>query len=257
MKRQIEVLKTIHGEVYEMNLDVLMYGLEIGIISVAVWGTIIIIAITSNNVYETMLFFSAFMIVRKTTRGYHARTKWQCVLYSLSMYCSVIVLIKCFKVTAYMYALGIISAVMCLLVFNISQSVCSNASFLILKDKRLYIRITKISLLQNMIIITIVHNNLLYSGLFFWSLGMFFAIFFLFIGIKDREKVNSNTRNQNKNRALEIKAEKYKHIMNNMFIKIWMCILIFVEINSICAGPFYEPEIPDVLKKSKEVIRKD
>lgn len=83
-----------NGSIQQEKANVYTYGFEI-IISTLVYTLIFIVtAIVSNTLFESLLFWMGFFIVRTIAGGYHASTYISCHILFFLTHCSFIAFIK-------------------------------------------------------------------------------------------------------------------------------------------------------------------
>lgn len=132
------------GIVTEVDAPIYTYGFEVMFSSSFTFGSLFALSVCVGNFFETLLFFTAFMVLRIYAGGYHASTRVRCYLISLLMY--TIFSIILFAIPAHWYllltVLASIIAFMCIALWapvihknrNISQesfSRCRKISLLI------------------------------------------------------------------------------------------------------------------------------
>lgn len=74
------------GVIAEADASIYAYGFEAMFSTVFTFGSIIVLSVCVGNFFETLLFFTAFMVLRIYAGGYHAATRVRCYLISSLMY---------------------------------------------------------------------------------------------------------------------------------------------------------------------------
>ena len=70
------------GVIAEADASIYAYGFEAMFSTVFTFGSIIVLSVCVGNFFETLLFFTAFMVLRIYAGGYHAATRVRCYLIS-------------------------------------------------------------------------------------------------------------------------------------------------------------------------------
>ena len=76
------------------ELDSYAYGYQVIIISIINWSSILIIAILTHSLIDTLFYMLPIVILRRHTGGYHARSYAQCYILSVSFYLIVLLLTR-------------------------------------------------------------------------------------------------------------------------------------------------------------------
>lgn len=249
MREQIRIFKIIQDELSKRDLNLLKYGFELTMMSMLVWGTILFCSILLENFYETIVFYCAFLILRKNVGGYHAKSKWQCYIYSLLVYISFSAVLKYLPATEYRNMVWCMTVILFIMSYSLKYVVPDILGMRLMNGELYYISIV-VCLVQNIIIGIWSQTIVLDSIVFSWLLGMFNAVLFIFIE-KSCKKTRDLKRKLNNKEGLNINEQILIYVSKNKFIRLLMCTVIFIEINSACAGPFYEPEIPDFVYNLK------
>lgn len=74
------------GVINKEETDICRYGLELALLSVLEFTSILLIAIFARNFIHTMVFFVSFIPLRLYAGGYHANTRLRCYLILLAVY---------------------------------------------------------------------------------------------------------------------------------------------------------------------------
>lgn len=75
-----------HSFISEKEYHIYTYCFEIILSGIIAWGSIISIAIVTQNTYITILYIFSFFMFRHLAGGYHAKTHLNCYLISLTSY---------------------------------------------------------------------------------------------------------------------------------------------------------------------------
>ena len=89
----------------ENELDSYAYGYQVILISIINWSSILIIAILTHSLIDTLFYMLPIVILRRHTGGYHARSYAQCYILSISFYLIVLLLTR-FIPAAAVYAIA-------------------------------------------------------------------------------------------------------------------------------------------------------
>lgn len=90
------------GVIAEADASIYAYGFEAMFSTVFTFGSIIVLSVCVGNFFETLLFFTAFMVLRIYAGGYHAATRARCYLISLLMYIIFSVMLVVISVDLYL-----------------------------------------------------------------------------------------------------------------------------------------------------------
>lgn len=145
------------GIVTEADAPIYAYGFEVMFARLFTFGSIFFVAACVGNFFETLLFFTAFMVLRIYAGGYHAATRVRCYLISLLMYIIFSVMLVVIPVQWYLSlaVLVVIIALICIALW--APVIHKNRSI----SPESFNRCRKISLL-----ICIVESLVLLSGQF-------------------------------------------------------------------------------------------
>lgn len=70
----------------EEDQDVYRYSVEILLSSLAVYGSILLLALWGQLLPETIAYYCGFLLIRHSAGGYHARSHGRCILLTLVVY---------------------------------------------------------------------------------------------------------------------------------------------------------------------------
>ena len=90
------------GCVNALNYDIVRYGLELNIMKTIINIIILIVAFVTDSLIEIFSFMCAYQPLRSYSGGYHAKTRTSCLISSLVMLGTVIVLCKLIPYSATM-----------------------------------------------------------------------------------------------------------------------------------------------------------
>ncbi len=101
-----------------------VYGLELLFPKIALYLTILIIAVLSKTLLISTLFIIMYMGLRRYTGGFHCKTAEMCFLFSLLIYLMMVLLyfIKKAEINYTMMGLSVISSII-LLIFYLLKAV--------------------------------------------------------------------------------------------------------------------------------------
>lgn len=74
------------GIIQKEDIATCSYGLEVFLLTVLEFSSVIIIAVFAGNVIETLCFFLSFIPLRIYTGGYHATSRLRCYVILLGVY---------------------------------------------------------------------------------------------------------------------------------------------------------------------------
>lgn len=75
-----------HGIIQKDDEEVYIYGFELLISEIINWLICIVIAVVTDKILETVFYMVAFMQLRETIGGFHAKSQWGCVIISTVVY---------------------------------------------------------------------------------------------------------------------------------------------------------------------------
>lgn len=87
------------------ELDSYAYGYQVILISIINWSSILIIAILTHSLIDTLFYMLPIVILRRHTGGYHASSYAQCYILSVSFYLIVLLLTRFIPASA-VYAIA-------------------------------------------------------------------------------------------------------------------------------------------------------
>ncbi len=87
------IVKSEYQEIYAYGMEILLSTMVNGII-------VLIISILSDTVLPSLIFFTAFIVMRSSAGGYHAKTHIGCMLILIAVHLSFIFLIRFITIDA-------------------------------------------------------------------------------------------------------------------------------------------------------------
>lgn len=123
--------------------DTYIYGLEIILSSLIVTGSLLTLGIILNKFLLTLIFILIFVILRSFTGGYHSQKFQSCLVISLSIYTSVL-LLNYFVPVNLKDEIGIISLIACGLTIYRFAPVEHKNHPLLEEEKRKYRKISRV-----------------------------------------------------------------------------------------------------------------
>lgn len=99
--------------IQEKDAGIYQYGLSILIYSAINLATILLIGMAMECIPECICFMTCYIILRKFTGGYHARTPFACYLISTSIFFTSIYVVKSGFVSSYMLITVAVLAFIC------------------------------------------------------------------------------------------------------------------------------------------------
>lgn len=96
------------------ELDSYAYGYQVILISIINWSSILIIAILTHSLIDTLFYMLPIVILRRHTGGYHARSYAQCYILSVSFYLIVLLLTRFIPDSAVYVIAPVLSMMTCI-----------------------------------------------------------------------------------------------------------------------------------------------
>lgn len=122
--------------------DTYIYGFEIILSSLIVTGALLALGIILNKLPLTLIFIFVFVILRSFTGGYHSQKFESCLVISLIIYTSELLLIRFIPIYL-MDKVGILSLIVCgLMIYRFAPAEYKNHP-LLEEEKRKYRRISR------------------------------------------------------------------------------------------------------------------
>lgn len=123
--------------------DTYIYGLEIILSSLVVTGTLLTVGIILNKFLLTLIFIFVFVILRSFTGGYHSQKFQSCLVISLTIYASEL-LLNHIMPASIKHEVGIVSLIACgLMIYKFAPVEHKNHP-LLEEEKRKYKRISRV-----------------------------------------------------------------------------------------------------------------
>ena len=76
------------------EIEYYSYGFEHLLLSAIMYAAIIVISIITNTFFISLIFTITFSILRRLCGGYHCNSPMKCIVFSLSIYCVLLVMLQ-------------------------------------------------------------------------------------------------------------------------------------------------------------------
>lgn len=150
---QLISLHIIHRE----DVEIYRFGLENLLLKILHYTSYLFIAVLSHEMPGFLVFFSAFLLLRKSSGGYHAKTKFGCYIYSCATVLGAIMCIKFLPAINGIEHVCVILLLLCDIVIwmiallgNRNRELDKEESLLLKKKIRIYL------LIENILVITLI-----------------------------------------------------------------------------------------------------
>lgn len=105
----------------EEESEVIRYGLEILLIKISFFTAALIIGAIMQSFLECLIFITLFSLIRTTAGGYHAETRMQCFISSMSIFAVSLGIIKLVSTYGYiLIPLSILSVLSILIIWRLA-----------------------------------------------------------------------------------------------------------------------------------------